>query len=214
MKCVEVCPFGALTIAGRWVTVEEVIEEVRKDKLFYRNSGGGATLSGGEPLQQPKFATELLKACKAEGFHTALDTSGYSRWEVFEEMLRWVDLLLYDVKHMDSQVHRELTGVGNELILENLQKAAERVRTWIRVPLIPGCNDSIENIRKMAELSASLKVAKVSILPYHEWGKMKYSNLGRIYPLNENRGMPLTEEQIQEATDIVKSYGLEVTVGH
>jgi pyruvate formate lyase activating enzyme len=182
MECVNVCPTKTLEIMGRYMTIKEVVEEVEKDSLFYQNSGGGVTLSGGEPLFQWRFTRDVLRECKERGFHTALDTTGYVSWKVMEEVLRYVDLILYDIKHMDDHSHTQGTGVSNTLILKNIERIASMVRTWIRFPVIQGFNDSPENIKEVASLASMLGVEKVSLLPYHEWGRSKYEKLGREYP--------------------------------
>ena len=191
LKCTEYCPTGAIRVVGQYVTVDEVISEVKKDRLFYQNSGGGVTISGGEPLFQWKFVSSLLKECKREGLPTTLDTSGYAEWEVLDNILRYVDLVLFDIKHMNSLSHKWGTGRENPLILKNARSTAQRVRTWLRFPLIPGYNDSEANIRDLAHFAKEIGIEKISILPYHEWGKSKYKQLGRRYiqkvkPLDED----------------------------
>ena len=182
MECVDACPTKTLETMGRYMTIKEVVEEVEKDSLFYQNSGGGVTVSGGEPLFQWRFTRDVLRGCKERGFHTALDTTGYVSWRVMEEVLRYVDLILYDIKHMDDNSHTLGTGVPNTLILKNIRRIASMVRTWIRFPVIQGFNDSPENIKEVASLASTLGVEKVSLLPYHEWGRSKYEKLGREYP--------------------------------
>jgi pyruvate formate lyase activating enzyme len=182
MECVKVCSTKALECVGSYMRVSEVVKEVRKDFLFYQNSGGGVTISGGEPLLQWKFARDILQSCKEEGLHTALDTTGYASWKVIREVLKYVDLVLYDLKHTDNDLHLKGTGVSNNLISENLKKTASTVRTWLRFPVLPGYNDSIKNAEKVACLASKLGIEKVSLLVYHEWGKPKYEKLGRVYP--------------------------------
>jgi pyruvate formate lyase activating enzyme len=211
LECAEVCPTGAITVSGKWMTVAEVMQEVASDGLFYQNSGGGVTLSGGEPLMQWEFAVDLLKACQEQGFHTALDTSGYAEWEVLEKVLEYTDLVLYDIKHMDPAKHREGTGKTNELILENARKTAAMRRTWLRVPLIPGYNDSAENLTAIARFGREIGAEKVSLLPYHIWGQGKYERLGRKYPME---GVPLpADEQIERCRQLVEESGAKATVG-
>jgi len=211
LKCAEVCPTGALALAGKHMTVDEVLAEVTSDELFYRNSGGGVTISGGEPLAQPKFVREVFRRLKERGIHTALDTCGFTKWEVMESVLEYVDLVLYDIKHMDTSRHIIGTGQNNSLILENARKAAAKARTWLRVPLIPGFNDSEENIRKTAEFGVEIGAEQVSLLPYHEWGTPSYERLGREYPL---WGIEkLTDARIARAKEICETAGLKVAVG-
>ncbi|GAI65461.1 unnamed protein product [marine sediment metagenome] len=169
--CVEACLSEARVISGRTMTVDEVVEIVRKDELFYRNSGGGVTASGGEPTYQPDFLKQLLRQCQSCGIHTTLDTCGHVKWEVMAEILDYVDLVYYDLKHMDTVRHGELTGVGNELILDNATRIPQSGKPIvIRIPLIPGCNDSEENIKTMAEFVTGIKVVRVDIVPFHQLG--------------------------------------------
>ena len=211
LKCAEVCPSGAIQRVGNYMTVDEALAQVQSDLLFYQNSGGGVTISGGEPLLQWEFVTKVLQRCKDNGIHTALDTTGHVPWQRMEKVLEYVDLVLYDVKHMDTVKHKEGTGVGNELILENAGKTAAKARTWLRVPLIPGYNDSDWNIVKLAEFALSINAEKVSILPYHEWGASKYSRLGRTYQME---GTPTPNEDcVQKVKNILESSRLPVGVG-
>jgi pyruvate formate lyase activating enzyme len=193
------------------MTVAEVVEIVRKDELFYRNSGGGVTASGGEPTSQPDFLMELFRQCQSFGIHTTLDTCGYAEWEVMAAVLEYVDLVYYDLKQVDTERHKELTGVGNELILDNARLISRSGKPMvIRIPLIPGCNDSEENIRAVAEFVATIEVERVDILPFHQLGSKKYERLGLTYKLGEAR--PYEEYQIQAIRDKFLSYGLDVTV--
>lgn len=211
LKCAEVCPSGSISIAGTYMTVDEVIAEVTSDELFYKNSGGGVTVSGGEPLAQPKFARELCKALKKREIHTALDTSGFAKWDIMESVLEYLDLVLFDIKHMDTSQHIIGTGQNNALILENARKTASKVRTWLRIPLIPGFNDSEEAVRELAEFGHEIGVEQVSLLPYHEWGMPSYERLGLPYPL---AGVDrLDDAQLKLAKSICESAGLKAIVG-
>jgi len=211
LACAEVCPTGAISVSGRYVTVEEVVKEVERDGLFYQNSGGGVTLSGGEPLCQWEFALQLLKECKGKGIHTALDTCGYAPWKVMEKVLDYTDLVLFDIKHMEAEQHRKGTGKSNKLILNNARRTAAKVRTWLRVPLIPGYNDSEENLKKIARLGLEIGVEKVSLLPYHLWGRPKYTKLGRRYPMEHT--LRPSEELVKRAQGIIEGFGLKATIG-
>lgn len=211
LKCLEVCPSGSLSLAGKSMRVDEVVAEVMSDELFYRNSGGGVTVSGGEPLAQPKFTRALLKALHEKGVHTALDTCGFAKWAVMERVLDFVDLALFDIKHMDTSEHIIGTGQNNALILENARYTAARARTWLRVPLIPRFNDSEENIRQLAAFGAEIGAEQVSLLPYHEWGTHSYERLGRDYPLPHVH--PPAEAQIEKLAEICGAAGLKVAVG-
>jgi len=211
LKCAEVCPTGAIAVTGQWMSLEEVMKEVEADSLFYKNSGGGVTLSGGEPLMQREFALDLLKECQAKAFHTALDTSGYAPWEVLDRVLDHTDLVLYDIKHMDSERHGEGTGKGNGLILDNARRTAAKRKTWLRVPLIPGYNDSVEHLGAVARFGLEIGAEKVSLLPYHIWGKSKYERLGRKYPMDD---LPLPPDSLaQECQKVIEGLGMKATVG-
>ncbi len=214
LKCAQICLHGAIEIAGQYMSVEQVVDECSKDELFYRNSGGGVTLSGGEPLHQPEFALNLLKACKEKGLSTAVDTSGYASWEVIDKVLYYTDLVLYDIKHLDSEIHHSGTGVRNDLILDNLKQIADskRAKVWIRVPVIPNFNDSEHYIERLTLFLTKVPVEKISLLGYHEWGKSKYGSLGRDYPLDNS--IPPTQQRLERLKDIMQSKGLEVTIGY
>ena len=180
-RCADACVYDALRLIGRRVTIQDLVAEVEKDRIFYEQSGGGVTFSGGEPLLQPVFLSGLIDELKARGFHLALDTSGLAAWSVLEGIARKCDLVLYDLKVMDDAKHKEYTGVSNHLILDSLKKLAfVGKEIWVRIPLIPGVNDDEENIRRMADFLRPLpNVKRVSLLPYHKGGCDKYMNLGK-----------------------------------
>jgi len=211
-RCAEECYAGALVMYGETATVGDVLEEVGKDAVLYETSGGGVTLSGGEPAAQPGFASTLLGALKAAGYHTALDTSGEAPWEVMEKIIADADLVLYDLKHMDPGIHEELTEASNERILDNLKKISEsEMELVVRVPVIPGHNDSHENINTMGEFLESLKgIAAVELLPYHNLGVPKYIALGREYPLHglETPG----PESLRALAEVLEGRGLRVVI--
>jgi pyruvate formate lyase activating enzyme len=214
-KCAEVCPNEARNLIGREATPEEVFKEVAADAIFYQESEGGVTLSGGEPLTQPQFAMSLLKLCKEAGIHTVIETCGYGRWETVRQILNYVDLVLYDFKHMDPVEHEKGTGVSNELILENSKKIHHELFVPIlaRVPIIPGYNDSVMNIEATAkfiatELGSSIKV---HLLPYHRLGETKYERLER--PSQSISIEPPSEEHMSELQRIVESFGLTAMIG-
>ena len=210
--CVEGCFAGALRLAGRRVTVDEVMEEVVRDRPFYERSGGGMTLSGGEPLLQYEFAAALLRAAKAAGLHTALDTSGFVSWRRLEGLLTCADLILCDLKHMDLERHIALTGVSNERILRNLRRLdAAGQEMWIRIPLISGQNDEEANYHGMGRFLSGLKhVERIEILRYHRLAESKYGNVGATYPLHGLE--PPSEEEAESRRQILVSYGLSQTV--
>lgn len=183
--CAEVCPSLALRMIGKWVTAEEVFREIAADKLFYDNSGGGVTISGGEPTLQIHFVRELLEKCRAEGIRTALDTSGYVEWELLERIVELLDLFLYDLKHMNAAKHERLTGVSNRLILDNFQRLKRRQKALVvRFPLIPGYNDSPDNIAAMVDFLAE-GTEQVEILPFNKAAGSKYAFIGGRYALAE-----------------------------
>jgi pyruvate formate lyase activating enzyme len=214
-KCVEACPNEARNIVGKYVTAGEVFKEIIKDKIFYEKSGGGITLGGGEPLARPEFTTSLLRLCKSAGIHTTLDTCGYAKWETFKQILFHVDLVLFDLKHMDPAAHRLYTGVSNEIILENARRICKELHIplFARIPIIPGFNDSTGNIEATArfiatELGAS---TEVYLLPYHKLGEVKYYRL-------EKPGTPVSisppdEKLMTTLKGIFESFGLKAHEG-
>jgi len=212
-SCVKACPSTARRLVGRYMSLEEVMKEVEKDFPFYQRSGGGMTVTGGEPLMQADFVRMLLKSCQEKGIHTALETCGYTEWEDFKKVLEYVDLTLYDIKYMNNEKHRELTGVGNELILQNAKKVAKLGKDMvIRVPVIPDCNDSLENMEAIAEFARTLEgVEEIHLLPYHRLGESKYDRLGKSYKLKGVK--PLDKESLSKQKKIIESYQLKVQVG-
>lgn len=211
MDCAKVCPSGAIQVVGKYMSIGEVMSEIKKDEIFHRNSGGGITISGGEPLLQSEFVYALLKECKANHFHTALDTCGYAQWEIMHQTLEYTDLVLYDIKHMDSATHKKLTGVDNRLILSNIEKIKmHKTRVWLRCPVIPGFNDSESGIEEIAKLARSLEVEKISLLPYIKYGEQKYQYLGRSYSFGHVS--PPSKEHLDELVKVVESFGVKVTI--
>jgi len=214
-KCVEVCPNEARNIVGRYVTAGEVFREVLEDKVFYDRSGGGVTLGGGEPFASPEFATSLLRLCKNAGIHTALDTCGYAKWETVKQILHHVDLVLYDLKHMDPVAHQLFTGVSNDVILENVRRICQEMHIPLlaRIPVMPGFNDSIENMEATgrfiaAELGSS---TEVYLLPYHKLGEVKYHRLEK--PGNPVSIDPPDEKHIMKLKGIFEYFNLKVHEG-
>jgi pyruvate formate lyase activating enzyme len=210
--CIPACPSSALEKVGKYLSVNEIMAEIEKDELFYHRSGGGVTISGGEPLLQWKFVRNLLKACKARHFHTALDTSGYARWPAFKSVLELTNLVLYDIKHMDPQLHKQATGVDNALIIRNLHRIPPEKKVWLRVPLIAGYNDSLENVRKIIELALKVKAEKISALLYHEWATGKYASLGKEYL--RWGAKPPSDEHVEQLKSLSESLGVKFTVGY
>lgn len=211
-ECLEVCYTGALEFFGERMTVDEVFNTVRKGEQFYRASGGGVTIGGGEPAFQPLFTLALLRKCRENYIHTAVDTCGYVNTEDGFKILEEADLLLFDLKGIDPELHRRNTGVSNELILNNIKRLdAMRKPMIIRLPLIPGCTDSPENIQATAELLSGLKsVVRVDLLAYHQYGMVKYGQLGREYGLQLE---PLTEERLEGIKAFMEGCGLKVQFG-
>ncbi|AYO29981.1 glycyl-radical enzyme activating protein [Biomaibacter acetigenes] len=212
-RCSDVCYPGARVIIGKKMSVDEVIAEVIKDKSFYNRSNGGVTLSGGEVLLQWGFAKEILKKCKELNINTAIETCGYCKWEYFTEVLEYVDLVLYDLKHLDSAEHKRLTGVDNQLILENAAKVVKKGKEMIiRVPLIPSLNDSKDNIMMLVDFVSTLeKVKEIDLLPYHQLGVSKYNQIGQTYKLNEIN--PPSKEKINDIKRYIENRGFLVKVG-
>ena len=195
------------------MTAGEVVKEALKDRVFYEESGGGVTFSGGEPLVQARFLLGLLEACRAEGLHTAVDTCGYAPREDLLACAARTDLFLYDLKLMDEKRHREYTGVSNVAILENLEALARAgARIWLRVPLIPGLNDAPEQLGALASYAASVSgIEQVNLLPYHETGIGKFQRLGKTYRLG-GIGSP-TKKRMEEAAERFRAVGLTVKTG-
>lgn len=210
-QCVEVCPTGALEFVGREMSIGEVLEEVEKDRLFYESSGGGVTLSGGEVLVQRVFAVELLGKLKSRLLHTAIETAGFAPWEHVEELVDGCDLILYDLKLMNSEMHKKYTGVSNEIILDNARKIAKKRKELIfRVPLIGGVNMDSENVMALAQFVVETGTREVHLLPYHRLGESKYSKLGMDYTFE---GFTPEKEQVEDIKNTLESYGLKVMVG-
>jgi pyruvate formate lyase activating enzyme len=210
--CVEVCYAGARELVGRRVTVADVMAEIERDRPFYDQSGGGVTFSGGEPLSQPAFLSDLLKACEARGFHTVLDTCGFAAWETLDGVRAYVDLFLYDLKLMDDARHREITGASNEPILRNLSRLSrEGHQIILRVPVIPQVNDDETTLRQIVRFAASLpSLSRVDLLPYHRIGRDKYQRLGKDCLMPEVD--PPTRECVKEIARIVAGSGLDVRI--
>lgn len=209
-ECVGICPNGALRFVGETRTVGEVLEEVEKDLLFYRRSGGGLTLSGGEPAVQYGFSLELLRQAKRRGINTALETSGLCSFRKLSTLGRYVDFVLYDVKHLDSEKHKQLTGTGNEQILENLERlTGTRSDVIVRIPVIPNFNDDENNLTKIAQFISQLghrKVRRVELVSFHQYGRNKYQMLGRRYELWNLD--PPSDEKLREAKSVFDKYGI------
>lgn len=213
--CVEACRYGARKRVGGTLTLDQILEAIEKDEIFYHRSGGGITLSGGEPLLQPAFAGAVLAAARMRGISTAVETCGHFSWKACESLGQSLDLVYVDIKHTDPARHKELTGKGNEVLLANLQRMDA---LWtgtdlvVRVPLIPGINDDRENLQETAAVVQGLdRVTRVELLPYHRYGAATYARLGRAYPLEGIR--PPSKSDVQAAAAIFTSQGIPVQIG-
>ncbi len=204
---------GVLPGKSRKVTDKFVISELKKDFVFYEESGGGVTFSGGEPLYQPRFLLELLRKMKNESFHTALDTTGYASESIIEEVIPFTDLFLYDLKIMDPIKHKEFTGVDNRIILKNLKMIIRRKKNVvIRFPLVPGYNDSSENILEMIEFLKNLEnISRVDILPYHKLGISKYKKFNLRSSLEFL--LPPSDDKISEVRNMFDRSGFRTGIG-
>jgi len=210
--CVDACSSSARQLAGRWMTVPEVMAEVLKDQIFFDESGGGVTISGGEPLVQTVFVEALLAACRARRIRTTLDTSGFADPDVLRRVSGQVDLFLYDLKVMNSERHQRFTGVKNELILQNLKMLAERgCAIIIRIPVIPGVNDDGGNFDAMSEFLSPLGLRNIDLLPYHKLGSDKYQRLHLSSPMEEFE--PPTTQQMETYAARLKRDGFTVRIG-
>ena len=209
MKCADLCVSGAIVEYGKKYSAEEVLFEVLKDREIYEKTGGGITLSGGEPMLQPDFVLELLKLAKNENLNTALDTCGYAKWENYEKVLPFVDMVLYDLKAFDPNLHKTLTGKDNTLILDNLKKISQtKTKIAVRIPLIPTLNDG--EIKEIGEFLSQLEnIVEVKVLPYHNYSSNKYQSLNKSYLLDEI--VPPNDEEI--AIKTLKSYNINAVDG-
>ena len=209
MSCVTACRYGALTAVGRSTTIDEVYKEVLEDKSFYDTSGGGMTISGGEPLMQPDVTLELLKLAKRDGIHTALDTTGLAKWETIERILPFVDLVLFDVKTLDDAKHRKWTGVSNRLILENIRKIAQfGTKIRVRCVIVHNVNYwDLSHAMNVVEFAKTLgeSVVGIDIMPYHNFADKKYEKLGRNHIF---KGFPnLSKDEVEEYRDLIEKNG-------
>jgi pyruvate formate lyase activating enzyme len=214
-NCIEVCLYEARSLMGRNATAGEVFEDVNSDAIFYQNSGGGVTISGGDPVAQPDFAISILKLCREAGIHTAIETCGFAKWETLKALLDYTDLVLYDIKHMDAAIHKKYTAVSNEQILDNAKRirAELKLPMLARLPTIPGYNDSLENMESAARFIAHElgNEVKVHLLPYHRLGETKYERM----EINEGciHIEPPSDERMEELKKMFESFGLTVAIG-
>ena len=213
-RCVDACVYGAREQVGRETTVDELMNLLRRDRAFYDHSGGGVTLTGGEPLHQWPFAAALLEASRREGIHTAMETCGHGAWDDLAALLAHLNLLFYDLKHIDAEAHRRWTGVDNRQILANLERAARgfsEVEIIVRVPYVPGVNSDADVQRRIYEHVSRLgSVRRVEVMPYHRLGTQKYSGLGRTYGLE---GLaPVASSQLEHLVALGRDCGIDVRI--
>ena len=211
--CAKACTSKALYMCGTDYTVDEIMDRIRREVPFFKRSGGGVTISGGECLCQPEFTLELLKRCKAEGINTAVDTSGFVDWKVIESIMPYTDIFLFDIKGFDSDMHKQVIGVPNELILENAKKIADTGGVFqIRIPVMPMYSDSAEVFEKIGKFILSLgdAVDTVQLLPYHSLGTVKWERLQTNKPIFE--ATPPSDELINQRKKQLEDMGLNVIV--
>lgn len=211
-ECANSCSVAARQLAGQWMTVTELLAEVLKDQIFFDESGGGVTVSGGEPLTQPGFVEALLRVCRTRRIRTVLDTCGFADSVVIRTVSKYVDLFLYDLKLMDCEKHRYYTGVKNDLILRNLKILADQGSAVIvRVPVIPGVNDDIDNTDGLSRFLSSLQLRKIDLLPYHRTGSGKYQ---RLHLCNSMEGIaPPAPDKMETLAARLRRDGFSVRIG-
>lgn len=206
--CADVCPTSGRTVMGNEMTTEEVLTEILKDRIFFEESGGGVTLSGGEPLLQADYVRALLKACRSQDLHTAVDTCGYCDQQDLLAAAPWTNLFLYDLKAMDDSVHKQTTGVSNVRILDNLV-ALGRVHSniWVRIPVVPGVNDSMPEMEAMARFVSTIEgVQQVDLLAYHALGSHKGERIGRQSAVHT--AAPPSKATMQSAAEVFRASGV------
>ncbi len=214
LECVESCPQNALVAAGQPMTVDQTLEEVEKDKTFYENSGGGLTISGGEPTLHHRFTLELMEKARYNGLHVCLDTSGYCDSDRFRRLTAGADIVLFDFKLMNSGEHQRFTGVGNEEILANLEWLVySNIETWIRIPVVPGVNDSGDVHATMADYLISLSgdIDRVDLLPFHNWCENKYEWLGLSWDFADVNSIDPVE--LEQFAEYYRAKGIFTTIG-
>ena len=208
LKCAFVCPSGALKAAGIEATVPELVKEILKDRIIFEESGGGATISGGEPLMQPEFLIDLLKALNKENIHTVIETSGYAPWTVLEKVSKYTDLILYDLKIIDPVASMRFTGVSSVVMLDNLKRLIKNGRNvQVRMPIIPSLNDSELSLNLAATCLKEYGIEELELIPYHNFGTSKYNNLGLDYLPGEIRVH--SPEQIAEVRSALENRGIK-----
>lgn len=209
-KCHEICPVNARKIEGKIYTVEELYKIVAKDFVFFKTSGGGITISGGEPYLQPGFLLDFLKKCKNEGLNTAIETCGFVEWSIMKKSLKYLDLILYDIKLIDEKKHKNFTGASNKLIFNNLEQLIfSDYKVIVRLPLIPGINDDVYNLNLTSSYLKEINYkGELHILPYHRLGLNKYEHLGKHYSLEKLK--PPSNRIISRAIKLFEKEGFKV----
>lgn len=211
-RCTDVCLNEAKEFVGSNITASDLMKELLKDQMFYEQSNGGVTFSGGEPMLYADFLNEVLTRCKRVGLHTAIETSGYAPWEEFGKIIDKVDLFLYDLKIMDNEKHKKYIGADNKLILDNLTKICEEnSNVIIRMPIIAGINDNCHHIEEVIKYISNLNIIEVNLLPYHKMGMDKYKRVNKTYQLTGNE-VP-TNEKMNEFAEMFKKAGIKVKIG-
>ncbi|HLV09244.1 MAG TPA: glycyl-radical enzyme activating protein [Halanaerobiales bacterium] len=210
--CVELCYYNAREVIGEMLSVRELMKKILKDKEFYDSSGGGVTLTGGEPLFQADFVLELLKACKKRNINTALETCAYTKWDNISRILPYLDLVFYDIKHLDDTCHQKYTGVSNKVIIENLEKMDQSFDNIIvRVPFIPGYNSQNKYQVDIYDFIATMNnVKRIEVLPYHRLGMNKYFGLGKDYKLKDLE--PVNKEELTYLVELGHKSGVEIQI--
>ena len=210
-KCCDLCPNNARELVGTDITVKELMSKLIKDEVFYEESNGGVTFSGGEPLMHSDYLINVLNICKDRDIHTTIDTSGYAPFEQFEKIIDSVDLFLFDIKHMNNEKHLEYTGVENTLILDNLKKLSQKGNIYVRMPIIAGINDDDENINMAINFLSNLNITQVDLLPYHKMGMDKYRRLNMQYKLSGFEKP--TDEILDKIAEKFKKAGIKINIG-
>lgn len=218
LACYQACPSDAIKQWGKAMSVEECMKEIRKDKGYYERSGGGVTVSGGEPLLLSDFVAALFKICKEEGIHTCLESSLYADWKEIEKILPYTDLIISDIKHLDTNIHKKYTGVDNERILENLKRLAnEKCELILRIPIIPNVNEDMDNIKATAEFILNElggNVKTLQLLSFMRLGEEKYRSLGMPYKMQDIKfNRRSFQKRINEIADYFNNRGIHCVVG-
>ncbi len=212
LACVNNCPTGALSVLGKWYDSDEVLDIVLKDEAFYKNSGGGVTLSGGEVFLQSRFASEVLKKAKDRGIHTAVETSGYAKWHEIERVLSFTDLFLYDIKLVNDEKHLEYTGVSNKVILSNFEKIIKDGKNIImRIPMIPTVNMDDKSIEDFIKVIKETGIREVNLLPFHKLGQAKYDMLDIPFEFKDVKAV--NEEGLKNIEEKIMNCGVNVKIG-